>query len=287
MTTTTATTHLLSTPDGRTLGVDVRGPDDGPVVLLAHAAPGSRRTDPDPAATAAAGIRLLTVDRPGYGASTLGAAPVTVATAADDAALALDRLGVTEAAAAGWSAGGRVAVALAARHPALVSRVAVLATPAPDEIVPWYGEDNRAMVEAQRPDVDGATAAWAPMFAAAGQDVAGAVAMVSGGADDDPVLARDGVRAGLEEMLAEAFAQGGLGIATDLVAYTLRDWGFDPRAVGVPVRAWYGDGDAIVPPAHGRWWVDQVADGSLTVVPGCGHLVAHARWAEVLEWLLP
>lgn len=285
MTTQTPTTHLFTTPDGRTLGVDVRGPEDGPVVLLAHSAPGSRRLDPDPAATAAAGVRLVTVDRPGYGASTLGAAPVTITSAADDAAYALGELGCTEVAAAGWSAGGRVALALAARHPALVSRVALLATPAPDEEVPWYGDDNRAMVEALRPDVESATEKLRPMFDAAGADPAAALAMASGPGDAG-VLARDGVRAGLEVMLAEAFAQGGLGVATDLVAYTMRDWGFDPRAVGVPVRGWYGAADAVVPPAHGQWWAERVADGSVTEVPDCGHLVAHARWPEILDWLL-
>ncbi len=51
---------------------------------------------------------------------------------------------------AGWSAGGRVALALAARHPELVGRAGVIAAPAPDEEVPWYGDENRAMVDALR-----------------------------------------------------------------------------------------------------------------------------------------
>jgi pimeloyl-ACP methyl ester carboxylesterase len=59
-------------------------PADAPVVLLCHSAPGSGSFDPDPAATAAAGVRLIAVDRPGYG----GSAPVkdgfaTIGLAAD------------------------------------------------------------------------------------------------------------------------------------------------------------------------------------------------------------
>ena len=59
-----------------------------------------------------------------------------MATAADDLAGVLDCLPVERVGVVGWSAGGRVALALAARRPDLVDRVVVLATPAPDEEVP-------------------------------------------------------------------------------------------------------------------------------------------------------
>lgn len=133
--------HRLTLPDGRTLALDDYGTADGPVVLFLTAAPGSRRLDPDPAATAAAGVRLLVVDRPGYGDSTpLPAGPVpTVGGLADDVAAALDALGVERAGVVGWSAGGRIALALAARRPDLVRSLAVTGTPAPDEEVPWVG----------------------------------------------------------------------------------------------------------------------------------------------------
>ena len=48
--------------NGRTVAVHDLTPDapaDAPVVLLCHAAPGSGSFDPDPEATAAAGIRLI------------------------------------------------------------------------------------------------------------------------------------------------------------------------------------------------------------------------------------
>ena len=59
----------ITVPDGRTVAFDLAGPDGGPVVVLHHSAPGSRRFDPDPTATSAAGVRLVTIDRAGYGRS--------------------------------------------------------------------------------------------------------------------------------------------------------------------------------------------------------------------------
>ncbi len=48
---------------------------------------------------------------------------------------------------AGRSAGGRIALALAARHPQLVNRVVVLGTPAPHEHIPWIPRDQHLFLE--------------------------------------------------------------------------------------------------------------------------------------------
>ena len=284
----TSTPSLVVTaPDGRRVAADMHGPDGAPVVLLLHPAPGSRHLDPDPQATARAGVRLVTVDRPGCGGSDPEPSRLilSVADAADDAALVLDELGITEAAFVGWSAGGRVAVALAARRPDLARCVAVIATPAPHDQVPWIPEDLVALTAALGADPDGAIASLEQMLAPMAADAAAAVEQVAVGPADEQLLARrDDVRAALVEMLAEAYRQGAAGLAADIASYTLRDWGFDPRAVGAPLRAWYGDADLVVSTEHGRWWVDQVADGELTTIADVGHLVVVPAWADVLDW---
>src|SRR5918992_5501026 len=119
------------------------------LVVLCHSAPGAGCFDPDPAQTKASKVTLLSVDRPGYGRSDGVPAGrwATVGSAADDIAAALDALHVEGVGVAGWSAGGRVALALAARRPDLVDRVAVAATPAPDEEVPWIDPEQRDLLE--------------------------------------------------------------------------------------------------------------------------------------------
>src|SRR4029453_1404569 len=99
--------HRIELKDGRTLAVGETGdPGSGRVIVFCHPAPGSRVLDPDPAATAAAGVRLITVDRPGSGESSpLAAGTVpAIPTFAGDIVAALDHLGVDEVWAAGWCA---------------------------------------------------------------------------------------------------------------------------------------------------------------------------------------
>jgi pimeloyl-ACP methyl ester carboxylesterase len=139
--------------DGR--GVAVHRVADGQgerTVVLCHIAPGSGGFDPEPEQTRSRAVRLLGVDRPGYGGSDPVAAGqwATVASAADDLAEVLVRRGTGPVGVAGWSAGGRVALALAARRPDLVDRVVVVATPAPNEEVPWIPEAQNQMLEALR-----------------------------------------------------------------------------------------------------------------------------------------
>jgi pimeloyl-ACP methyl ester carboxylesterase len=293
--TTTATRHL-DRPGGRRVAVHDLTPDvpaDAPVVLLCHAAPGSGRFDPDPAVTAAHGVRLIGLDRPGYGESdALGDTTFATATeAADDAAAVLQTVLPAGAAAgvAGWSAGGRVALALAARRPDLVGRVAVIGTPAPDEEVPWIPEENRAGVDALRgassSDAHAAlTAAFAPMLAAVTGDAR--FGLVGVDDVDAGVLAEPGVADRLRAMLDAALAQGGTGMVADVAGYTLRPGGFDPSEVAATVLLGYGTAD-VIGRAHGTWWQRALPAARLEMVPGVGHLVVVPFWERALTHLHP
>ena len=56
----------VTLPDGRGLGYAEFGPPDGPAVLYFHGWPSSRL---EPAILGAGGVRIIAVDRPGYGLS--------------------------------------------------------------------------------------------------------------------------------------------------------------------------------------------------------------------------
>ena len=277
--------HLLTRPDGRTIAIDEAGVPDGPVVLFLHSAPGSRRFDPDPEVTAAAGVRLVGFDRPGYGASSPlpeGTAP-TVAALADDAAAVLDHLGVADAAVAGWSAGGRVGAGLAARHPGRVRSLAIVGTPSPAD-QSWIPPEHLAMLDGLRDDPGSATpalgAAFTPMVEA---DPADGLAFLVGPADDE-LLGDPGVRARVVAMLAEAFRPGPAGAAADVIADQITDWGFDPASVGAPTHTFSSEDD-FIGPGHGAWWAETIPGGTAHVTSGVGHLLVISEWAAILDAL--
>jgi pimeloyl-ACP methyl ester carboxylesterase len=271
-------------PDGRTIAVEDRGNPNGRPLVFLHSAPGSRLIDPDPWATAGARVRLVTFDRPGYGSSTTlaeGDFP-TVAGYADDAAAVIEHLALGRVAVVGWSAGGLVALALAARRPDLVQSVAMVATPAHEDDVSRLDEDTKFMVDALRYDIPGAAARLADVLSPIAQDAAAVLDMVAAGPADDAVLDDPMQGPRLRIMASEAIRQGVIGIAYDIVATTVAPWGFDPRQVAAPVNLWYGEEDVLVPSLHGAWWQGAIPRGTLTVVPGAGHLLPTIAWKQIL-----
>jgi pimeloyl-ACP methyl ester carboxylesterase len=282
----------LSLESGRRVAVHRVAEGSGRTILFCHAAPGSGGFDPDPRETQARDITLLAVDRPGYG----GSDPVgdgewaSVGAAADDLADVLRELGIDHVGVAGWSAGGRVALALAARHPDLVDRAAVVATPAPHEEVPWIPLEQAAGIEALRgqpPDaVHAALATQLAGLVPARGAASSALEQVATRADE-PVLRDADAAARLAAMLEAAYAQGATGIAEDIAGYSLQPWGFEPADVATKTLLVYGGEDPIAGGAHGRWWQRQLPNARLEMTPGAGHLLIVERWARILSFLAP
>lgn len=295
------TTELVTLASGRRVAVRTlaQGAPGSRTLVICHPAPGSGAFDPDPAQTARRDISLIAVDRPGYG----GSDPVEpglwadVASAAADLAEVLMQRGDGPVGVAGWSAGGRVALALAARHPELVDRVAVVGTPAPHEEVPWIPEEHAAGLEAMRglpPEqvhgiLAGMFAVMVPGDAPAGSDDARAdesLAMLGAGEADVAALAMPGARDRLLAMLAQAFSQGAAGMASDLAGYTLRPMGFDSGEVQAKTLLLYGAADSIGS-RHARWWQQRLPDARTEMVPEAGHLLLIPMWDRVLSHLAP
>jgi pimeloyl-ACP methyl ester carboxylesterase len=287
--------------DGRQAAVHVRtGAADGRTVVFCHSAPGAGGFDPDPDATAARGATLIGVDRPGYG----GSDPMPdgswadVGTVADDVADVLEQMGTGPVGLAGWSAGGRVALAVAARHPLLVDRVVVVATPAPDDAVPWMRAEQRAALDALRDQPAeavhealvaelSATTPWLGPAATDDPVARGRLALLGVGDDDEFALAMPGAVDRLAAMLDVAFSQGVTGLAADLAGYSLRPWGFDPGDVHAKTLLLNGSADPIAGPRHGKWWQRNLPDARFEQIPGAGHLVVMPMWARTLAHLAP
>lgn len=97
------TDATITLADGRILAYCEWGEPTGSPVLLMHGGPGSRLLCPDEDATVGAGVRLLTVDRPGYGGSDPRPDPTLLGWADDVQALA-GQIGLERLAVVGFSA---------------------------------------------------------------------------------------------------------------------------------------------------------------------------------------
>lgn len=288
------TVEIIEQEDGRRIAVHrLAEGDTGRTVVLCHSAPGSGAFDPGPEQTWARGVSLWAVDRPGYGQSDRLPADewASVGGAADDVAAVIAHFGGGPVGAAGWSAGGRVALALAARHPDLVDRVVVLGTPAPHQDVPWIPAEQQAMLNQLRdlpPDQihEHLGQQLAPLLPGDMQSPE-ALAMLVAREADEKALALPDARLRLGQMLAGAFAQGTAGLAADIAGYTLQPWGFEVAAVRAKTLLLYGSRDPIAGQRHGTWWQKHLPDARLEVVPGAGHLLILPMWQRVLSHLAP
>jgi pimeloyl-ACP methyl ester carboxylesterase len=270
--------------DGRTLAYRESGAESGRPVLYFHGNPGSRLdTWGDEGAAAAAGVRLIAVDRPGIGRSDpqpgrrLLDWPADVAQLAD--ALSLDRFAVI-----GYSAGGPYALACAHRLPERIASVALLAAMGPIDT----GIGVRAMGKpmywrlARR-------ARWAmqAIFSMLGRTARdrperAKKALLRGVSDPEKaVLSQPRAAERVVATLAEATRQGGRGLADDM-RVLLEPWGFSPGDVRVSVALWQGDQDTFVRDTTAEAYAQSLAVCRVTACPGEGHFFLDLRMNEIL-----
>jgi pimeloyl-ACP methyl ester carboxylesterase len=263
----------VSLASGRRLSFDDAGDPSGRPVFFLHGCPGSRLSrHPDDAIAGRAGVRLISVDRPGYGNSDADPASDEV-TQADDVVALADHLGVDRFAVIAWSSGGPTALALAAEHPNRIGAVAIAA--GQPELLADPGAQSPA-----------AFARMSSEFVAA-PGISYELAMeaaVEGW--DDASLAEltsvDGAHERLALSLAAAVEHGLSGVEGDLRAMAT-PWRFDLASISVPVVLWYGTKDPIYPPDVGRALAARIPSARLEIVDGATHLVVYTHWMKLLD----
>ncbi len=209
------------------------------------------------------GFNVLAVDLPGHGRSG-GAALASVAAIADWIPLALDAMGIAQAALVGHSLGSLAALACASRHPARVSRVVVLGPAVPmqvsDELLAAAKADDHAAFEM----ING----WS--FSAAKQ--------LGGNAIPGMWMTGGNMR------LMERTRPGVL--HTDLVACSAYADGLaDAAVVRCPVLAILGARDLMTPVKGAQALLAALADKRVVTVPGTGHALMAEQPDAVLDSL--
>jgi pimeloyl-ACP methyl ester carboxylesterase len=277
--------RTVVTPDGRRLTYTVSGPDGALPIVVHHGTPGSANASQDwLRVTAAAGLRLVTYERPGYGGSDRLPGR-TVADAAKDVAVILDAIGADVCITEGRSGGGPHALACAALLPDRVLAAASVAGVAPyvadggaaglslDAWLAGMGQDNveefGAALEGEavlRPWIE----AQLPALRSADRDtVVDAMATLLPPVDLAALtgeFAQDTVTS-----FARGLATSPDGWIDDDFAFT-QAWGFDLNTFTVPVAIWQGSVDLMVPYTHGQWLAGHVPGAEVHLLEGEGHL---------------
>ncbi|MCX4679371.1 alpha/beta hydrolase [Streptomyces sp. NBC_01433] len=231
-------------PDGRRLAWAEWGPQDGWAVLLCPGAATTRWLGFGGSLVEDAGIRLVSVDRPGLGASDAYPGRTLASWTADIQHFIRSReLG--DPAVVGFSQGAPFALALAAAG--AVSAAAIVS--GSDELAgPRFTDAPhphvRAMVDAVASDPDSAAVSFADFGSA---DALWDLIMATSCEIDRTVYADPVLRSAFRHAMGEAFAQGTDGYARDTVLAMGR-WPFDPARITVPVDLWYGRHDTS--PSH-------------------------------------
>jgi pimeloyl-ACP methyl ester carboxylesterase len=266
--------------DGRALGYEIWGPGDGFPILGFGGTTMSRLAHLGHEAPEAAGVRLILVDRPGYGLSDFQPGRKLLDWPADVVQLA-DALGIDSFAVFGMSGGGPHAAACGYALADRVTTVGLVSSPGPV----WDRPELRYSLPPHRqPLVE--LAARDPEAAARKllEDCRAELEEASREARDGDVADPE-LRARLRAALLETAARGPEGYAHDLFILFVSPWGFAPEEIRVPVSIWHGDRDPAVPLGVGRFYDRTIPDSSLHVLPGEGHLLLWSHAEEILSAL--
>lgn len=281
-----ATLHL---PDSRILSYAQHGDLHGTPVFLFHGMPGSRIFRPSDKVTAKLGVRLITVDRPGYGGSTFQPNRQILDWPADVVVLA-DHLGLERFAVCGHSGGGPYALACAYQIPERLSAVGVISGVGPSNdpsvlegmqsqnhigflfgrYFPWpiwralmwmfYHRGHEHPEELIKPDEKRPWRQGNRIF------------------EDPEVLAncresvREGLRPGVKGHAWEGYLQ-------------VRPWGFRLEDIHVPVHLWHGTADMDATIGMAKTVAARLPDCRATFYPDEGHIFIYPRWEEILSTL--
>ena len=266
------------------------GEPDGIPLLRVPGTPGSRwsvRVDRTP--WEERGLRVVTTERPGYGASTRLPGR-RFREHADDLAEVLDHLGLDRVHLTGGSGSAPHELALCQYHPDRVVAATVVAGIAPlhdDEagaMIPLNEQVWRLMRAGRR---DEAAAVMAPLREAMLADPLAAFREIMDTAppEDLAVIEDPDWQEGFARATVEALSAGLDGWVDEAQALDL-DWDVDPTAVPTSITWYHAVEDRNCPVTAARRLVDALPNGRLVEWTDAGHLTAYHLEGEILDELL-
>jgi pimeloyl-ACP methyl ester carboxylesterase len=283
--------NTVTLDDGRIVAYAEWGDPRGRPLFSLHGTPGCRLSrHPDPRLWSGLGLRVITLDRPGYGSST----PLPgrrVAHAAHDVGAVADALGLDRFLVIGGSGGGPHALACAAGLAERVTACAAVASAAPltgeevDGLIGLNQESYRVFAARGR---GGMAEFLGDLRDAILADPSGAMRgnLADAPRPDVEWYGRAEVQAVHRESLLEALRPGVQGWVDDAVSIFHDDWGIDLADTLCPVRFWHGDDDRNGPLTAVNRLAAAVPDAGVRIWHGQGHSAPSRHMPDVLTKLI-
>jgi pimeloyl-ACP methyl ester carboxylesterase len=279
------TNDTISMKDGRIVGYADHGSPDQTAVLWCHGGPGNRLEPLLVAADAArAGLRLIGIDRPGYGRSTPQPGR-TIGGWTADALAVLDHLGIDQCVVVGASTGGAYALALAAHSPRVIGAVACCAI----SDMRWTaGKAMNVSCHAfwNEHDRDKACRMAIEAFGPHGENLVPPRGPISADASDAALSTTSGFLSAWIPCVAEMFPTGMAGYVDDRRADAHGWETFDVKRITCPITVLHGADDGMVPVANAHHTAAIVPGATLRVFAGLGHFSILTKAVEVMSDLL-
>jgi pimeloyl-ACP methyl ester carboxylesterase len=178
----------------------------------------------------------------------------------------------------GWSGGGPHALACAAldapRCLAAWSLAGVVPTTMDFDWTEGMGPENVeefALAKAGGPEYEARMAFYGDAFSTSTKDN---IIELFGGLLSEPdkaVMEPESAREDFVASMHQGFEMGWRGFFDDDEAM-MKEWGFDPTSIAVPVAVWFGQHDLMVPPTHGEWLVKNLPTATKSFFPDDGHV---------------
>jgi pimeloyl-ACP methyl ester carboxylesterase len=307
-------TGFASRADGGKVAFAESGPWNGYPIFFLHGTPGSRiGVLPRPFELSRRRVRLIAIDRPGYGMSDRREGR-DVASVAQDVAAVADVLGIEQFSVSGRSGGGPHALACGALLPHRVRSVVALVSIAPFAAkgLDWYAGMTASNVAAYSLTraamadptlVPGMKRSLAVDTGALATDFIAERLIHELPAADRRIVSDTRIRRLLLDGFRNAVTNRANLIAADpadpadpertYLAGQFDDhiafcspWGFDPADIRCPTLVWHGGTDVYSPPSHSRWLASRIPHSVLDIDPDEGHFGAVRYFPHLLGWMV-
>jgi pimeloyl-ACP methyl ester carboxylesterase len=270
------------------LGYAEYGDPGGRPVFFFQGTPSSRLLHPDAAITAALGVRLIVLDRPGFGQSDFQAGRTLLDWPGDVLEVA-GLLSIGRFAVVGVSGGGPYVAACAYKiaqrltAAAMVSSMGPVDAPGATEGLPPVRRAGAAV--ARRAPSLLRPLMWLLQNPGRNPDQFLRRYTAHNREPDRELLERPDFSGMLKASYAESARNGIRGFAWE-VRIVSRPWGFRLEDIPMEILLWHGEEDSSTPVAMARQMASAIPNCHATFLPQEGHFLLFTHWQEILAALL-